>query len=46
MDELIEKYKQSLLNDDAGGYGYPVGLKNKIIRDIENNDFSIPVEEV
>jgi hypothetical protein len=46
MDKLIEDYKQELINDDNGGYGYPAGLKAKIIKEVENNDFSIPVKRV
>ena len=46
MDKLIEDYKQELINDNNGGYGYPAGLKAKIVKDVENNDFSIPVKKV
>lgn len=46
MDKLIEDYKKQLINDDADGYGYPVAFKNKIIKDIESNNFEIPVKVV
>jgi peptidoglycan/xylan/chitin deacetylase (PgdA/CDA1 family) len=43
MDKLIEEYKNYLINDDNAGYGYPQGLKNKILKEVETNSFSIPV---
>ncbi len=46
MDKLIEEYKKELIEDEACGYGYPTGLKNRIINEIESNKFCIPVEKV
>lgn len=46
MDKLIEQYKDKLRNDDNGGYGYPIQLKNKIEKELDSNSFEIHVKIV
>jgi len=46
MDKLIEDYKEELRNDNGDGYGIPVRLKMKILKELDKNKFTIPVEKV